>query len=273
MSILFIGLPVYNGETYLWKALDSILKQTFRDFTLLIADNASTDRTGEIARCYADRDSRIRYHRHDTNLGAAPNFNFCAAAASGKYFKWMAYDDLLEPTYLEKCVEHLEQHPDAVLCHSLVTRIDELGEITGPYTDELDFDGDDPADRFGRAMAFNHSCVSVFGVVRLDVLRRTKLIASYVGSDRALLADLALSGKLANVPETLFLWRNHKKQSILAHGRKELIQWFDTNIDIYNIRSYLFATYMFDCQSILLSSSQPAGVKNPSPVEDGRVGR
>jgi glycosyltransferase involved in cell wall biosynthesis len=261
MSTLFIGLPVYNGENYLGKAIDSILKQTFADFTLLIADNASTDNTGDIARCYASRDTRIRYHRHDTNLGAAPNFNYCVAEASGKYFKWMAYDDLLEPTYLESCVAYLDQHKDAVLCHSLVTRIDETGGETGPYSDELDFDGDDPADRFGRAMAFNHSCVSVFGVIRLDALRRTKLIASYIGSDRALLADLALSGKLANVTEPLFLWRNHEKQSILAHGRQELIQWFDANIDIYDIRSYLFTTYMFDCQSIILHSSQPAGVK------------
>jgi glycosyltransferase involved in cell wall biosynthesis len=58
-----IGLPAYNGERHLPAALDSLLAQTYGDFELIISDNASTDRTEEICREYAARDSRIRYHR------------------------------------------------------------------------------------------------------------------------------------------------------------------------------------------------------------------
>src|SRR3989442_1823225 len=65
-----VGMPVYNGERYLAEAVDSLLAQTYEDFELIICDNASTDRTGEIARSYAARDTRVRYARNEKNLGA-----------------------------------------------------------------------------------------------------------------------------------------------------------------------------------------------------------
>ena len=72
-SPVAIGLPVYNGERYLEDTLRSVLNQTFDNFDLFIADNASTDRTEEICRDYAGRDSRIRYIRNSINLGASKN--------------------------------------------------------------------------------------------------------------------------------------------------------------------------------------------------------
>src|SRR2546422_6850224 len=65
-----VGMPVYNGERYLAEAVDSLLAQTYEDFEVIICDNASTDRTGEIARSYAARDTRVRYARNEKNLGA-----------------------------------------------------------------------------------------------------------------------------------------------------------------------------------------------------------
>ena len=70
-----VGLPVYNGADYLAEAIDSILKQSFEDFELLIQDNASTDATGEICRAYAASDARVRYVRNPQNVGAAGNYN------------------------------------------------------------------------------------------------------------------------------------------------------------------------------------------------------
>ena len=70
-----IGLPVSNGEKYLATAIESILTQTYSDFELIIADNASTDGTAALCRAYATQDDRIRYVRNARNLGAAPNFN------------------------------------------------------------------------------------------------------------------------------------------------------------------------------------------------------
>ncbi len=161
-------------------------------------------------------------------MGAAPNFNFCVDQAAGKYFKWMSHDDLCEPTYLEKCVTILEADLETVLCHSYVQRINELGESYGAYTKERNLDGSDPVVRFARAMALDHGCVSVFGVIRLDILQKTPAIAPFVGSDRSLLAELAFAGKLAYVPEELFLWRDHQSRSVKI-DRKTRAAWFDAS--------------------------------------------
>ncbi len=78
-----IGLPVFNGERFVAEAIDSILAQTFTDFELIVSDNASTDRTEEICRQYAEKDERIRYVRNRENYGAAFNFNQTFHLSSG----------------------------------------------------------------------------------------------------------------------------------------------------------------------------------------------
>lgn len=125
-----VGLPVYNGERYLPKAIESILAQTYGNLELIISDNASTERTQEICRHYAERDARVRYYRRPVNVGAAPNFNrVFALAEASKYFKWAAHDDWIAPKYLEECVKALEEDPDAVLCQSLVGIMDADGQL------------------------------------------------------------------------------------------------------------------------------------------------
>ena len=113
-----IGLPVYNGEPFLSETIDAILAQTFKDFELIICDNASTDDTERICRRYAARDKRISYYRQHHNIGAAGNFNRVFNLSSGEYFKWAAHDDLIAPEYLARCVEILERDRSVVLCHS-----------------------------------------------------------------------------------------------------------------------------------------------------------
>src|SRR5262249_60446249 len=108
-----VGLPVFNGESYLESAITSVLGQTFEDFELIICDNASTDRTAEICNDYAARDSRIRYFRNPRNLGAAPNYNLAFSQARGRYFKWLAHDDRMRPSFLAKTVRVLDDRTDA----------------------------------------------------------------------------------------------------------------------------------------------------------------
>ena len=91
--LITIGIPVYNGEKTLVEALDSILRQTIDDFEVIISDNASTDGTAEICRRHAMNDPRIRYIRHEFNMGAYSNFKFTLDQARGKYFLWTAADD------------------------------------------------------------------------------------------------------------------------------------------------------------------------------------
>ncbi len=226
MATVFIGLPVHNGDDFLGAAIDSILQQTFTDFRLLVSDNASTDGTPDLAETYARLDSRVEFHRHRSNLGAAPNFNYCVKQASGTYFKWMAHDDLCEPTYLERCVAVMESDRGVAICHARAACIDDSGTRTGSYSKEWDLNDRDPVVRFRRAIALDHACVSIFGVMRLDLLKQTPMIAPFVGSDRPLLAEFALHGSIEYVPETLFLWRHHGQRSV-RRTRSNRVAWFD----------------------------------------------
>ena len=89
---VLVGLPVYNGEAYLRQAIDSVLGQTFTDFQLFIADNASTDGTAAICQSYAARDRRVRYHRHAANIGAMQNWYYTFRSTPSEYFIGAAHD-------------------------------------------------------------------------------------------------------------------------------------------------------------------------------------
>ena len=125
MTTLTIGLPVYNGERFLQESLQALLAQTWTDFELVISDNASTDSTAEICLEYAARDPRIRYVRQPVNMGAAPNHNYVASQARGRFFKWASHDDLYHPDLLQQCVLALEKHPEVVLAHCWDAYVDE----------------------------------------------------------------------------------------------------------------------------------------------------
>lgn len=230
MPKVSIGLPVYNGQNYLAQAIDSILAQSFTDFELIICDNASTDATESICRGYAAADPRVRYHRNPQNLGAAPNFNLCVDLADGLYFKWAAHDDILTPDYLALCVAVLDSDPTVAMCHTGSVFIDEEGTVVQDYTLETGrFAASSQAERFGNAIDERHFCVTVFGLVRMSVLMQTSKIMSYIGSDRSLIAEIALRGRIEHVPDVAFLSRDHRERSIRALKLDDRAAWFDAS--------------------------------------------
>jgi glycosyltransferase involved in cell wall biosynthesis len=210
-----IGLPVFNGEQFLEAAVNSILGQTLTDFELLISDNASTDSTGEICRAFQARDSRIRYNCNESNIGGANNYNLTFSMSQGSYFCWAAHDDMYAPRFLAKCAEVLDQDPGVVLCHTIVTEIDEHDNSLGLINRER---GAFPTahERFRSLASLAHGCQDICGLIRSDVLRKTDLFLSYTDSDRTLLAELSLHGRFRQVPETLFYKRTHPKMSTKA---------------------------------------------------------
>jgi glycosyltransferase involved in cell wall biosynthesis len=245
-----IGVPVYNGDNFLEAALDSILAQTYKDFELIISDNASLDRTQIICEQYAAYDPRIRYYRNHENLGAAQNYNNVFNLSIGDYFKWAAHDDICAPQFLERCVEILDHEPEVVLCYPRTSLIDEHGVMIGDYLDSLDLRSPFPHQRFEQYHKRYRTpamCNPIFGLIRAETLKQTVLIRSYPGSDMILLGELALRGILFEIPEPLFFRRDHPQASIQAHpGLGERAIWFDpTNIDKRQFDGrMLFAEYL-----------------------------
>lgn len=110
--------PVYNGEQFLRECIESMLAQTYQNWRYIILNNASTDRTGEIAEEYARADSRISVARNDVLLPIMQNHNRCiglAAQTDARYIKPLFADDYLYPTCIEKLVAVAEAHPSVGL--------------------------------------------------------------------------------------------------------------------------------------------------------------
>lgn len=210
MPRVSIGLPVYNGEDYLEQAIGSVLRQTFEDLELVICDNASTDRTGEICRAAAAADERVRYLRNERNLGAAPNYNRAWAESSGQYFKWIAHDDRIKPIYLTTTLAALEADPSAVLCNTVIDQIDAEGKHLGCYRSVL---GECAAPRLAQRLAAlvlqSHTNMDFFGLIRRSAMVGSLLHQAYPNADRAFLAQMALRGKLLQLEQPLIEIREH----------------------------------------------------------------
>ena len=112
--LVTVGIPVFNGEKYIRKAIDSILAQTFSNFNCIISDNGSTDQTEIICKEYEEKDKRVTYVKHEKNRGPDFNFRFVLSKAKSKYFVWLAYDDYWESTFLEKNTKILEKNHNVV---------------------------------------------------------------------------------------------------------------------------------------------------------------
>ena len=111
---LTIGMPVYNGELFIKKAIESILDQTFTDFELIISNNSSSDSTEKICQDFIDKDNRIQIHTQKKNIGIHRNFNFLLSKAKGEYFAWAAVDDYLDNDFMEKNLKILESDKSVV---------------------------------------------------------------------------------------------------------------------------------------------------------------
>lgn len=204
-----IGLPIYNGEPYATDAITSLLAQSYEDIELVISDNGSTDATERICRDFASRDRRVRYHRNDVNRGAAWNFNRVFELARGTYFKWAAHDDVHDERYVERCVEVLDGDPGVALAFPRSKDIDGEGRQIGLSQHPLQSNSPDPVVRFGELIRFDYTCEPIFGLTRSQILRTTKLLAGYADSDRVLLAEVGLHGRYMEIPDYLFVHRQH----------------------------------------------------------------
>jgi len=252
-----IGLPVYNGEKYIRFALDSIINQTFSNFEIIISDNASTDSTEEICREYVNKDSRVKYFRNETNLGAARNYNIVVELSKGEYFKWAAHDDMIAPDYLEKCIVVMEQYQDVSLCYTRRTIIDEHGNKVKFIEDKLFFNDEKVSVRYKKFMKrFRHTteyCDPVFGLIRMSVLKQTTLIGDYHTSDIIQLAQLLLRGKFYEINDPIFLRRFHPEISTSAFKSPiERAIWFSPrNKGRYQLHRFIGSVNFLSLSSML----------------------
>ncbi|MEW6681753.1 MAG: glycosyltransferase family 2 protein [Nitrospirota bacterium] len=224
-----IGLPVFNGERFIERALVSLLNQDIDDIEIIISDNASDDETEVICRQYARNDKRIQYSRNRANVGAAGNYNKVFQLAKGKYFKWAAHDDECYRTMLRRCVEVLEEAPESVvMVYPQAELIDEEGRTLETGSDRIGFSDPRPHRRLAKILWSLNLCDPVFGLIKAEVLRRTGLIGPFFGADNVLLSELAMLGEIRELDEVLFRMRMHRGRSMKANpSHRARAAWYD----------------------------------------------
>ena len=159
--VVTVLMPLYNGEHYVREAVVSILRQSWKDFELLIIDDGSTDTGPEIVT--AMRDERIVLLRNPSNMGVAATLNRGLEAARGHYIARMDADDISLPDRLERQVRFMDEHPDVGISGGWV-RLFGGGEL--PYTCRV------PTDRHDVAayMLFENALWHVTTIMRKDAL-------------------------------------------------------------------------------------------------------
>lgn len=203
--LVSIGFPVYNGEQSMARTLDSILRQDFEDYELILCDNASTDHTQAIGEDYARRDRRIRYVRNPENIGASPNHNKVFHLGRGKYFQWTAHDLECLPGMLRRCVDFMRQMPPSVvMAYPRWEMVDSAGRPTGETQASIASYDRRPHRRLYTVLHRIQYVSQFYGLAVSDVLRQTRLFGSFRSSDYVLLAEMAMLGEIREIPEVLF---------------------------------------------------------------------
>jgi len=208
-----IGVPVYNGERFLRQCLDSLLAQTYRDFVLVISDNASTDGTQQICEAYARADRRVRYHRNRVNIGLYGNFNLLLERVRTPFVKLSSADDFWAPTMLADAMEEMERDPSLALCHPRAVLVDEHGREIRRYERSLQLMEDDPAVRFRRVLAELGLVNQLMGVMRTAVVRSMLPLMKQPLADSVFVAELSLHGKIMELPKFQYFRRFHEQCS------------------------------------------------------------
>lgn len=211
-----IVLPVYNAGAFLRQAVQSTLDQTFRDFELIIVDDASTDGSADLIASF--HDPRIRSITHARNLGLVSSLNDGLAIARGRYIARMDADDVMKPERLRKQFDYLESNPGIALVAAFVDLIDPEGQVTGQWnTDRNTVTEAEIRAMMPRTNCIAHPTVLIRRAALGDLRYEPRMVE---GEDWDLwLRLLSRGARIAKIPEVLLEYRKHPS-SFTAHARK-----------------------------------------------------
>ena len=208
-------MPVYNGGKYLNEAIESILGQIYTDFEFLIIDDGSTDNSSQIIKSYSD--PRIRILDNEKNLGLAHTLNRGIASARGKYIARMDCDDIALPSRLGKQVSYMDAHPGVGVCGSWIRVINTLQNRV--WAPPVDSESIKCKLLFGSPFA--HSSVMIRRDAFLNLGLKYDPLYPHA-EDYQLWVNAAVCLSLANIPEILLFYRNHRNQVGRVHQQEQL---------------------------------------------------
>lgn len=220
-----ITVPTLNRSRYLGKTVKTILKQTYKDFELLIVDDGSTDSTPEVARRFTVEDSRVRYIRNEHNLGIPAVQNRCLALARGELIAILHDHDLYAEDFLEECVALLDRAPNVGYVATALNIINESGQEIARHIEA--FDMVEPGEKIAKAIVRRWNCpIHASAVVRRSAYNSVGLYDESLGfvSDVDMWIRLALRYDVGYIPRALVGLRVREKNHLAVTHRTDIIE-------------------------------------------------
>ena len=203
-----VGVPIRDEVEHLPQALETLLAQTAREYTVVVVDDSDTGEPGAVVRSFAARDARVAYHRNEHRLGLVGNWRRAfalarEAAPDAPYFAWGSDHDVWEPGWLAALSAELDAHQGAVLAYPLSDVISESGAaVREPW--RFATAGERTPVRFLRVLRRMVAGDMVYGLFRADALEACGVLRDVLMPDRLVLAELSLHGEFRQVPELLW---------------------------------------------------------------------
>lgn len=236
-----VCIPVRNGGAFLPLAVDSVLRQAFADFELIIVDNCSTDGTAEWLASKAAQVGRIRFYRNAADVGMTRNFNVSLSYATGEYVQSLCADDLLSPGSLQRMADALDADPSATLVVGARRLIDDTGATIAVQryaAKNINISGEEAINRclFGRNYIGEPSAV---------MFRRSAAARGYDESfphlmDLEMWLHLLEQGRLISLADEVCSIRRHAAQ--MTHENTRSGALLDDNVrllDRYGRKPYI----------------------------------
>ena len=226
---LSVCIPTYNHGSLVTTAIESVLKQSYQDFEIVVVDNASTDNTEQILSRFTD--PRIRYFRNLVNLGFSRNLQRSFELAQGEFLQFLCADDFLYANCLQRTVTFLLQHPHAAFVHTGHNLVDPTGKSveTRIYEWKSLVSGKEFLEQL---MEWGIAGVCLSSVVmRREYLERVGGIDMDLefAADYGMWMKLSFLGEVGYVPQALVAYRVHADQTtriLIPKLRLKLVEKF-----------------------------------------------
>ncbi len=250
LPLISILMPVYNAGDFLVESIKSIRNQTLKDWELIVVDDGSTDKSSEILKKYAEKDSRIKIFKFKKNKGLAYALNYGLNKARGKYLARMDADDISYPKRLEIQLRYLKRNPKVVAVGTQVKLINEKGNFIG-YK-KFPTDPEKIYQMMGTMMAIQHPTLLTY----TKIIKKCPYANHTTAEDVSMFFKLLQYGNFLNTKEVLFKYRIRKNSNSLKNPKKTFNLTLKSRIKAvidWNYKPTISAVLINITQSILIS--------------------
>ena len=214
-----VGLPTFNGAKTVERALESLARQTYPNLEVIICDDTSKDGTADICARYGTRYSNFTFVLNESNLGAHHNMMKTLEMSKGEFFIWGDQEDHWDPEFVSTLVAEFERDPEisAAMTATRVVYEDDshlrdvrLGDVEYPYSCSYLGNAMSVVTKQGKSTSKLRTNLFIHGLMRREEFKTANEVYPGVPlSERQIICQMALSGKLAFIDRIMFFQTTH----------------------------------------------------------------